>query len=419
MSDRSLILIVDGAGDGTQAMRLALERGGLETDVASDEEQAVERLRTRTPELVILKTRRAIEEESLLCREIKEGKRKWNIPVIVIAEASGIDTAANAFERGAADFLAAPFSVDELTARVGIHLDHARQKRLLEEKNRQLERAQQQLSGLAQMATSVLHNVGNVINSLNISADLAAGHVQNLQLSALSKLADMLSSHPDMRGDASWEERVKKIPNYLRILSETYDNRRDAGLKELAALREKMEHVKAIISMQQGYARGAGTPEAVKVIRLAEDAIELNAGHLAESVEIERDILNDFQIRVDKNRAVLILVNLLRNARQSCAKSARPDKRIRIRLDTRHAGYAVIHVIDNGTGVTPEHLSRLFDYGFTTKADGHGFGLHSSRKTAEDLGGSLTLASTTPGEGADFALTLPREPKPAELAYDI
>jgi signal transduction histidine kinase len=67
----------------------------------------------------------------------------------------------------------------------------------------------------------------------------------------------------------------------------------------------------------------------------------------------------------------------------------------------------LIEVIDTGVGIPPENLERIFSHGFTTRKEGHGFGLHSCALAAKDLGGSLHAESAGPGQGATFTLTLP------------
>jgi two-component system NtrC family sensor kinase len=58
-------------------------------------------------------------------------------------------------------------------------------------------------------------------------------------------------------------------------------------------------------------------------------------------------------------------------------------------------------------GIAPENLTRIFSHGFTTRTDGHGFGLHSAALAAQQMGGRLTAQSDGPGRGATFTLELP------------
>jgi signal transduction histidine kinase len=70
-------------------------------------------------------------------------------------------------------------------------------------------------------------------------------------------------------------------------------------------------------------------------------------------------------------------------------------------------GRVRVSVIDNGVGIPAENLTRIFNQGFTTRKDGHGFGLHSGALAARELGGSLHVHSDGAGQGASFTLELP------------
>ena len=96
----------------------------------------------------------------------------------------------------------------------------------------------------------------------------------------------------------------------------------------------------------------------------------------------------------------------MRNAKYACDDSGRPDKQLLVQV--KGAGERVrIAIIDNGVGIAPENMAKLFRHGFTTREAGHGFGLHSGALTARELGGSLTARSDGPGCGAAFVLELP------------
>ena len=110
--------------------------------------------------------------------------------------------------------------------------------------------------------------------------------------------------------------------------------------------------------------------------------------------------------RVDKHKVLQILINLLRNAKYALDDANRPDKRITISIEP--AGEQVrIAVADNGIGIAPENLARIFGHGFTTRQDGHGFGLHSGANAATEMGASLSVQSAGLGHGATFTLDLP------------
>jgi signal transduction histidine kinase len=181
-------------------------------------------------------------------------------------------------------------------------------------------------------------------------------------------------------------------------------------ITELESLRENIEHIKEIVAMQQNYARVSGVTETVNVADLVEDALRMNAGALARhEIALVREYAGVPTITVEKHKVLQILVNVIRNAKYACDESGRKDKQIRLKISQRDQ-WICVAVIDNGIGIPPENLTRIFNHGFTTRKDGHGFGLHSGALAAADLGGTLTAHSDGPGKGATFALELPMRP---------
>jgi len=111
-------------------------------------------------------------------------------------------------------------------------------------------------------------------------------------------------------------------------------------------------------------------------------------------------------ITVEKHKVLQILVNLIRNAKHACDESGRKDKQVTVRI-AKGGGRITVSVTDNGVGIPPENMTRIFNHGFTTRKDGHGFGLHSGALAAKEMGGSLSVTSDGLGHGATFTLELP------------
>jgi len=266
-------------------------------------------------------------------------------------------------------------------------------------------------AGMAEVASSVLHNVGNVLNSVNVSATLLDERIQTSKASGLARVAVMLEEQGDQLGSfIASDERGKRLPTYLAQLSSQLLADREAALKELASLTKSVEHIKDIVRMQQSYATHGGVVESVAVADLVDDSVRLNAEAFSRhGVTLACEFEEVPAITVDKHRVLQILVNLIRNAKYACEDSGRSDKRITIRV-TRCAIGVAIAVIDNGVGIPAENMTRIFTHGFTTRAGGHGFGLHSAALSAQELKGSLGVASDGPGCGATFTLELPITP---------
>jgi C4-dicarboxylate-specific signal transduction histidine kinase len=181
----------------------------------------------------------------------------------------------------------------------------------------------------------------------------------------------------------------------------------------MAALRKSLEHVSNVVAMQQNYARLTSVRETVSVVDLVEDSLRLSAGACTRTgIDLRREFDPIPPITVDKHKVLQILVNLIRNAEYACAESGKKEKLLTLRVEG--AGTLVrISVIDNGVGIAPENMSRLFTHGFTSRPSGHGFGLHSGAIAARQLGGSLRAESAGPEQGANFILELPRVPPEA------
>ena len=267
-------------------------------------------------------------------------------------------------------------------------------------------------AGMAEVATSVLHNVGNVLNSVNVSANLITDNLRNSKSGFVGKLSALLQEHTaDLPTFLTSDPKGSQIPAYLQQLADQLAREQATTIKEVESLRKNIEHIKDIVSMQQGYAKVSGVTEPIKVADLVEDALRMNVGAFARhEIEVVRDYPTDGPvILVEKHKVLQILVNLIRNAKYACDDSGRTDKRVTVRITSEAAEIKII-VADNGVGIAPENLTRIFGHGFTTRKHGHGFGLHSGAMAAREMGGALTVASDGLGCGAVFTLTLPLQP---------
>ena len=263
-------------------------------------------------------------------------------------------------------------------------------------------------AGMAEVATGVLHNVGNVLNSVNVSATLVTDLLAASKTSNLSKIATMLQEQNGHVVDfLARDPKGRRIPGYLITLASDLATEQHGIARELGHLRQNIEHIKDIVAMQQSYATVSGVTEKIALSSLVEDALRMNAGALARhGLDVVRDYQADPVVTTERHKVLQILVNLIRNAKYACDESGRSDKRLTIRI-AADADLARIVVADNGVGIPPENLTRIFAHGFTTRKNGHGFGLHSGALVAGELGGSLLAHSDGPGHGATFTLELP------------
>jgi C4-dicarboxylate-specific signal transduction histidine kinase len=251
-----------------------------------------------------------------------------------------------------------------------------------------------------------------VLTSVNVSTHLLRERLKDSYADGLARVASMLKEHShDLPGFLASDPKGQKIPQYLeQLVAHMAVN--DAQVRgELQSLTKNIEHIKEIVVMQQAFARVAGVAQTLPATELIEDALRLNAVALQRhEVEVFRDYPpNSPAITVDKHKVLQILVNLIRNAKYACEESGRPERKLSVGL-ANHDGRIRIRVADNGVGIAPENLIRIFSLGFSTRKDGHGFGLHSAAVAAKELGGGLAVHSDGPGAGAEFTLELPQQP---------
>ncbi len=267
-------------------------------------------------------------------------------------------------------------------------------------------------AGMAEVATGVLHNVGNVLNSVNVSATLVADLVRRSKAPNVAKLRDLLVLHREDLGRFVTEDpKGRLIPDYLATLADAVSVEQKTMLAELEGLQKNIGHIKDVVAMQQSYAKTSGVLETLVAPDLMEDALRMNIDSLARhEVEVVRDYDGRPSLTVEKNKVLQILVNFIRNAKFACGETGRAGKRITLRVRAEEDGVA-FSVGDNGVGIPPENLTRIFAHGFTTRKGGHGFGLHSGALAARELGGSVSVESDGPGRGAAFTLRLPFHPE--------
>jgi PAS domain S-box-containing protein len=271
------------------------------------------------------------------------------------------------------------------------------------------------LAGMAEVATSVLHNVGNVLNSINVSSSLVSDQVRNSRVSGLSQVVELLNQHEaDLAAFFSDNPKGKQLAGYLATLSGTLLAEQAKIVDELAFLDKNIEQVKEIVSMQQAYTMVAGASDLTDIRQLVEDSVRMEQRALnRHGVRVIREFEPLPPVMVDKYKVMQILVNLIQNAKHACSKVAPEDRQLTLRI-SRDGDWVDVEVIDTGSGIDPEHQDKLFNFGFTGREGGHGYGLYSGLLAAQEMGGNLSAHSDGLGHGACFTLSLPAEVRQGE-----
>jgi NO-binding membrane sensor protein with MHYT domain len=258
-------------------------------------------------------------------------------------------------------------------------------------------------AGMAEVATGVLHNIGNVLNSLGVSTSLLLSGLRDSRVVNVRRSAELLEElHPLLQSDL----RARELPSYLKQLGAHLGEENQKLLREAQAISTHVEHIGKIVVAQQAYARRGGVTEELDVAELVDNAVALNFT-VDSDVIIRRQYAPVCRLTADRHKLIQILANLLSNARQALREQEQGQKLLTVSVRAGAADTLLVDVEDSGVGMTPEVLGRLFEFGFTTKKDGHGFGLHASSIIAKEMGGELSAESNGLGRGARFTLRVP------------
>jgi PAS domain S-box-containing protein len=263
--------------------------------------------------------------------------------------------------------------------------------------------------GMAEVATGVLHNVGNVLNSVSVTAESIQKRIRKSKVSYLNDAVNLFEEHSnDLSEFLTKEDRGKKLPLFLANLSTELIEEQGKCLESLDELTRHVQHVADIIQLQQSYSKTKGLTEPASITELIDDAVKINAESISRNkIEIRRNFAKLPIMLLDRHKVLQILTNLISNAIYALAKSQKEEKILSLGVKEYQEGRIKIEVLDNGIGITSENLPRVFEHGFTTKEKGHGFGLHSAALSVNELNGSIVAKSEGTDKGAVFIIELP------------
>ncbi len=262
-------------------------------------------------------------------------------------------------------------------------------------------------AGMAEVATGVLHSVGNVLNSLGVSASLLQTQLRDSRVGNVQRIAGLLTEQGARLGAyLENDERGKALPGYLVQLGDNLSAENQRLQTEAASIVAHVGHIRTIVAAQQTYARRGGVTEAIEVSEVVDSAVATHFAGVPE-VSIRREYEPVPPLTLDRHKLMQILGNVLSNARHALKDRVDGPRQLTLRVRRHDASTVAIEVQDTGHGIAPDVLKRLFEFGFTTKKDGHGFGLHTSAILAKELTGELLAFSEGSGQGARFVLRLP------------
>lgn len=267
-----------------------------------------------------------------------------------------------------------------------------------------------QRADMGEMATGVLHNVGNVLNSVTVSAaslrqELSSTHIE--MLARTVKLCDEQGENlPEF---LARDPRGQRVLALLGRITQQIVEERQRIRTEVQRMIEHVNVIRSTVEVQQsvaktGWQREEVTPQDLVERTLSMFRLDLEKLSIDTRVEVEAGL----RLQLDKQGTLQILINLIRNAIEALSE-VDGQRQLRIRVHAR-TGQVRFEIEDNGCGIALENLAHVFRHGFTTKKSGRGFSLHASIIAARAMGGSLEVESEGPGRGARFFLSLPQTP---------
>ncbi len=263
-------------------------------------------------------------------------------------------------------------------------------------------------AGMAEVAVGVLHNVGNILNSIGVATHTIDQLIGNSRLSYLQQSVELINDNRhDPAAFFSTDEKGKQLPEFLNQLLENLQTEQQLLKKTIEKLNQNVAHINEIINLQYAYSKLGGTIQKVLLHEVVEDAIMINSEALVRhEITLKRRYESLPPIYIDRSSLLQILTNLIGNAKYALSKVDHGEKKITLSIK-KSGDRVTIEVKDNGVGITAANMKKIFNFGFTTRKKGHGYGLHSGSLAAAKMEGTLTAHSDGPGKGAVFTLNVP------------
>lgn len=275
--------------------------------------------------------------------------------------------------------------------------------------SRELQDAARQ-AGMAEIATGVLHNVGNVLNSINVSTNCLVRSRRESPLKSFAKANALIQENrDDLANFFTKNKRGTLLPDFFDSLLKSLENEQEREIEELNELADHVAHVNEIVAFQQSYAKRGGVTESVDLAGAIDGVLKMNANSFKGiQISVAKDYQDQIVLALNKHKFLQIIINLVTNAKHAICDTDGDQRLLNVSI-RKVNGFAEISVTDSGIGISATNLAKIFGHGFTTKKNGHGFGLHSSALAAQEMGGSLEVSSPGEGCGATFTLKIPLE----------
>lgn len=434
------ILVVDDNDHNLNFLAALLSHNDYEPAKAISGLEAIEYLKTEKPDLILLDIMMPGLDGFDTCRMIKSNPETNAIPIIFLTAKSETEDLVKGFKTGAVDYVVKPVNQDELLARISTHIELSHTKERLSlnnkklkdreekirylntlltekvaEKSQKLELAREELllneykTEIAEFTTGTLHNVKNMLNSVKISSELVLETGKRSDTMAAFNQANGLlrENLDDLETFICQNPKGKKLMTYYLKIEQALQEEKEQLEKEFLSIGEKVDSIAKMIDAQQSYRRGGLKTQPEELHQVIEDTIITQENLLRDKeITLEKEYCSPVLVNIHKPKFMHVLINLLRNAKDAMAGASQKNRIITIRTEIQKP-FVRVSISDVGEGISQELLPQLFLRGFTTKKNGHGYGLHSSKNYLNEMNGEITASSEGTGKGAHFVIHLP------------
>jgi signal transduction histidine kinase len=429
-TSRARVLVVEDTAEMRAFVARALAEE-FQVDTAQDGLEGLHKAEALRPDIIVTDIMMPRLSGDALVKRVRARPELASTPILLLSAVADDALRVELLSGGAQDYLVKPFRVPELQARVRNLAAMKRTRDVLEQavamhssdvetlarelaaRQRQTRAALESVglaraAGMAEVASNVLHNVGNVLTGAILNMGLLVEAVSSSRVGQVREISVLFEKHHASLGDfLTHDPRGSLVPRYISVLAAEL-LREQARFKErLGTMNQHLDQIRSIVHVQQKYATYSLLMEKCDLSQIIEDALRLQLPELErQGVSLSRDVSPLPAVQMDKHKVLHILINLISNAMRAMEVIPSEHRHLRVKLSAE-GKRARLQVVDTGAGIAPEIREKLFRQGFTTREDGHGLGLHLSALAAQALGGRLLLESDGPGKGATATLELP------------
>ncbi len=263
-------------------------------------------------------------------------------------------------------------------------------------------------AGMAEIATDTIHNVGNILNSVQTSILSIEEILYKSESLNYQKACELLKANlNNLDNFIQNDPKGKKLIEYFLALSDLFNDERGSINRLTERLKEKVEAITNVIASQQSYV-GANLFAKHPLEQIVNDALSI----LSETIDsYQITTIKFFEevpvINIQKTKLVHIIINLIKNACEAMRSKTIMDRKLHLSITADNSS-VYLKITDNGAGIPEREINKIFTHGYTTKANGHGFGLHSCANYMAEMRGEINVESAGIEKGSTFILTFNR-----------